>query len=134
MTPNRTAPPVARRLAERPAAPPLPPAVLVGDDVAEERLLLREESRLLAEDTREEILLETPERIEERLEVGNELTEEARRKTMSTYRKFEKGDATYWYRKGNSGYPGQSEPLQGYSWPQDMPQPLTGTRCLCKRR
>ena len=70
MTPNRTAPPVARRLAERPAAPPLPPAVLVGDEVAEERLLLREESRLLAEDTREERLLETPERTEERLEVG----------------------------------------------------------------
>jgi len=65
MTPNRTAPPVVRRLAERPAAPPLPPAVLVGDDVAE--------------DTREEIPLETPgpERIEERLEVGNGLTEEA---------------------------------------------------------
>jgi len=65
-------------------APPLPPAVLVGDEVAEERLLLREESRLLAEDTREEMLLETPERMEERLEVGNglTLTEEAARKTM----------------------------------------------------
>ena len=85
MTPNRTAPPVARRLAERPAAPPLPPAVLVGDEVAEERLLLREESRLLAEDTREERLLETPERIEERLEEGNGLTEEAGKKTVSTH-------------------------------------------------
>jgi len=61
MIPKRTAPPVAR-LAERPAAPPLPPAVLVGDEVAEERLL--------AEDPREERLLEMPERTEERLEVG----------------------------------------------------------------
>jgi len=117
MTPNRTAPPVARRLAERPAAPPLPPAVLVGDEVAEERLLLREEIRLLAEDTREERLLEMPERTEERLEVGNMLTEEETgRKTMSTYRKFRKRDVTYCYHKAQPGKPRQSEYHRDSPW------------------
>ena len=38
---NRTTPPVARKFAERPAAPPVP--VLVGDAVPEERLLVEDE-------------------------------------------------------------------------------------------
>ena len=78
MTPNRTAPPVARRLAERPAAPPLPPVVLAGFTAAEERLPLMEET-----------LLETLERTEERLELGNE---EPERRAKSTCRKFKKGE------------------------------------------
>lgn len=90
MTPNRTAPPVARRLAERPAAPPLPVLVPVGDEVTEERLLLREETRLLMEDAREERLLETLERREEILEVGK-LAEEAERTSKSTCRRFKRG-------------------------------------------
>ena len=65
MTPNKTAPPVARRLTESPAAPELPVWVLVG--VA---LLLRE-------DTREETLEMTEERDEERLLATEEITEEA---------------------------------------------------------
>jgi hypothetical protein len=88
MTPNRTAPPVARRLVERPAAPPVVP-VLVGDALTEERLLLREDTRLLAEDTREERLLPTLEMTEEILE-GNALIEEAER-AKSTSGKFKKG-------------------------------------------
>lgn len=91
MTPNRTAPPVARRLAERPAAPLLPVVlVLVGDEVTEERLLLREESRLLTDDMREERLLEALERTEEILSVGKLAEEEAERRKESTCRKFKK--------------------------------------------
>ena len=91
MTPNRTAPPVARRLAERPAAPLLPVVlVLVGDEVTEERLLLREESRLLTDDMREERLLEALERTEEILSVGKLAEEEAERRKESACRKFKK--------------------------------------------
>lgn len=85
MTPNRTAPPVARRLAERPAAPLLPlPEVLVGDEVTEDRLLLREEIRLLTEETR----LLTEETSPETLETRLESEEEAERTTESTYTNF----------------------------------------------
>ena len=91
MTPNRTAPPVARRLAERPAAPLLPVVlVLVGDEVTEERLLLREESRLLTDDMREERLLEALERTEEILSVGKLAEEEAERRKESACRRFKK--------------------------------------------
>ena len=84
MTPNRTAPPVARKLAERPAAPLLPVVeVLVGFAATEERLLLIEETRLLTEDTREETLLATLERAEERLELGNELSEEPEKRKVN---------------------------------------------------
>ena len=83
MTPSRTAPPVARRLAERPAAPPLPVLVLVGDEVTEDRLLAREEER---EDMREETLLATLERIEDKVDEG--LTEEAGGRTKSTCMKI----------------------------------------------
>jgi len=74
MTPNRTAPPVARRLTERAAAPPLPPA-LVGVEATEDRLVL-ELTRLVADDARE--VEETPEAtLEETMEeMAEELTEE----------------------------------------------------------
>jgi hypothetical protein len=81
MTPNRTAPPVARRLVERPAAPPVVP-VLVGDALTEERLLLREDTWLLMEDTRGERTEVRPE--------GNAAIEETER-TKSTSRQFKKG-------------------------------------------
>jgi len=75
MTPNRTAPPVARKLTESPAAPPLP--VLVGLAATEDRLLLTEEARLLRDDTREEMLEPTLERLEAKLEAPEEREEKA---------------------------------------------------------
>jgi len=58
MTPNRTAPPVARKLTERPTAPPLP--VLVGDGVPEDRLLVTEVlMRVVGGDEMGELLEET---------------------------------------------------------------------------
>ena len=83
MTPSRTAPPVARRLAERPAAPPLPPEpvlVLEGDKAIEGRLLAREEER--GEDTPRATL----ERTEDKVDEG--LTEEAGGRTKSTCMKI----------------------------------------------
>jgi len=64
MTPKRTAPPVARRLAERPAAPPLP-LEPVPVEVDEVRVLVADDSRLLMEEDLEEITLEALERSEE---------------------------------------------------------------------
>ena len=82
MTPSRTAPPVARRLAERPAAPPLPPEpvlVLEGDKAIEGRLLAREER---GEDMPKETSRATLERTEDKVDEG--LTEEAGGRTKST--------------------------------------------------
>ena len=59
-TPNKTAPPVARKLAVTPAAPPLPPVapvpVGVGVVPVDVLLLTTEEIREEAEETREETL------------------------------------------------------------------------------
>lgn len=74
MTPKRTAQPVARKLAEIPAAPPLlppevPVPVLVGDVVPEDLLFVREE--------RWDATLEALDLTEDKLEVREGRTEEA---------------------------------------------------------
>ena len=60
MTPNKTAPPVASMLAVRPAAPPLPPEVLVPVGVGVvpvlDLLLTREEALEEIEETLDETL------------------------------------------------------------------------------
>jgi len=69
MTPKRTAPVVARRLVERPAAPPLPPVAVLVEDVPVE--VLTEEREEAREETLERMLewtLETLERTEDRTE------------------------------------------------------------------
>ena len=78
---------MARRLAERPAAPPLPPE-LVPVEVDEVRVLVPVDSRLLMEDALEEITLEALERSEE--------TDDAAR---SELRHTKPGDMTYSSRK-----------------------------------
>jgi len=75
MIPNKTAPPVARRLTERPAAPPPLPVVGEGDEVSEDRTLLREDTRLLMEEEREEMPEEMLEMTEDKLEAPEEMEE-----------------------------------------------------------
>jgi hypothetical protein len=85
MTPKRTAHPVARKLAERPATPPLllplEPPELVGDGELEDLLLLVREDRW-------EATLEALDWTEDKLEVREERTEEAGKpKSTSKIRK-----------------------------------------------
>jgi hypothetical protein len=80
MTPNKTAPPVARKLAVRLEAPPLPPvAVLVpvGVGVVPVEVLLLTTEEI--EEIREEALDWMDDSSEDRLEVTDERTEEAER-------------------------------------------------------
>jgi len=115
MTPKRTAPPVARKLVDRPAAPPLP-LLLVGDAVPEARLLLTEE---ILED-KEERAPEALEAREERLERTEETTEATSAAVNICDTKLRR-DTTYncCCRKGFAGEPELQPDPQRYSFAED---------------
>jgi len=126
--PNRTAPPAAKRLAEKPAAAPpvapVPVGLLVG--------LVADESRLLTEETREETLERTEDKREEILLVGKlallEREEEAERDQVNVRKSNDGRGATY-HRREQLEDSWLAQLLQGYSWPGGTEGRLADIRC-----
>ena len=127
ITPKRTAPPVARMLAERPAAPPLLPPelelVLEGDVVPD----LVPETEEAGRDEPLEAGVDAG--VEDPPEAGT-LEEEATKKSADEARRTKW--ATY-SRKAETGSPVPGQHPQRYTGTRDIGQRLPGIGCWCKR-